>query len=245
MKVVNSSKIIFYLKKNILESIQEQKEFDVDFWYTKDDLELSLIELFKAKIITIKDMQKLGINSNIIDSAVVKRWFSLEEFTSILAISDDHLKALAIIGRIYAEKTDRSGYPQSKHLISVSNGVDTLEEKVVGLLHDVVEDGYLTLTSLHLFKIKGRVIKAIKILTRDKEIHSTYDSYVRNQILPSKSLTVLKVKSKDMKNNQSPERVLELPTLEQQQKALNKYKPYIPLLDERIYTLTLKKKEER
>lgn len=243
MKVMSSKYTVFYLQKCILECVENHKLLDIDFWYTNEELESVLLALFKQDKISLKEMSFLGIPSSIVDSIAILKWFSKKDFETILNMSDDYHKALVIIGRIYAEKTDRSGYPQSKHLISVSNGLDTEEEKTVGLLHDVVEDGYLTLTSLCRFKISPRIIRAVATLTRDKEIHPTYDSYIKNQILPSKSLIVLKTKLKDMKNNQSLERVKDLPTEERRKKALTKYKPYIPLVENRIEEVTLNRKK--
>lgn len=211
--------------------------------FKHEEIEESCIQLFKEEKVFLKELVQIGIPSFMVDYVSARRWFTGKEIDYISKMPDDYFKALTIIGRIYAEKTDRSGYPQSKHLISVSNALDTKEEKTVGLLHDVVEDGYLTLMSLtSIFQFKVREVRAVDVLTRDKEIHSTYDSYIRNQILVSKSLVVLKTKLKDMLHNQSVERVIYLPTEEERHKALTKYKPYIPLVEECIEEVKLERK---
>lgn len=171
----------------------------------------------------------------------VEKWFNEEEVMYISAMPNNYYKALTVVGRIYGEKMDRSGNPQLRHLISVSEAMDTSQKKTVGLLHDVVEDGYLPLGALRLFKIEEEVIFAVDLLTRNKKLY-TYDEYIKKRILPSNNLAVLEVKKADMLNNQSYERIKNLPTEELRQKALHKYKPYIPLLEEKIDELKLERK---
>ena len=178
------------------------------------------------------------------DCSAVEKWFREEEIAYIAAMPDSYYKALTIIGRIYGEKMDRSGNPQSRHFFAVSEALDTETKKTVGLLHDVVEDGYLTLGALRLFEIEEEIIFAIDLLTRNKKLY-TYDEYIKKRILPSNNLTVLEVKRADMINNQSYERVKDLPTEEARQKALHKYKPYIPLLEEKIAELKGQKLERK
>ena len=211
--------------------------------FEKVEIEEVLIILLNEENITLNDLEMIGIPNDFIDYVSARRWFTKKEIQDISHMPDDYSKAITIIGRIYGEKMDRSGNPQSRHLIAVSNRMKTKKGKVVGLLHDVVEDGYLTLMSLLcLFIISSSTVQEVRVLTRDKKMHPTYDSYIRNQVLLSRSLLVLEAKDNDMINNQSPERVLCLPTQEEQEKALAKYKPYIPLVKKRIHDLKLERK---
>ena len=237
----------FYLQKRILYCVKKSKEWEENNFYSiSKELEETLVLLFKKEIITIQDLQKLGLSRALVDHVLITCWFSKHAYdVQNLKKMDDYHRALAIVGRIYAEKIDRSGYPQSKHLISVSNAMDTVEEQIVGLLHDVVEDGYLTLTNLLFLGFSTNIIRAVAVLTRDKYIHPTYDSYIKNQILLSNSLLVLKTKLQDMLNNQSSGRVKYLPTKKARRKASTKYVPYIPLVKEKIKDVQVKKLERK
>ena len=214
-------------------------------------IEEVLIELFEKEEITLKEMESIGIPSNMIDKVCAKRWFpgimkdGTPELDYIASIQDRILKARVIVGRIYGEKKDLSGNPQSWHLSAVSEAMSTYEGKVVGYLHDVVEDGYLTLMSLiHIFKFSGREVRAIDVLTRDKEIHPTYTSYIENQILPTRSVLVLEEKEADMENNQSPGRT-ELLEEKAREKALTKYKQPLVLVRKRKQELLLERRKRK
>lgn len=242
-KVLKQKMTSLLLKKYVLQCIKKCKLNVEDLFFGKMELQDVLIALFKEETVSLNDLEYLNIPSSMIDYVSARKWFTDKEIHNIANMHDDELKALAIIGRIYGERNDRSGNPQTRHLISVSNAMKTKEGKVVGLLHDVVEDGYLTLMSLLcLFRIHSREVQAIDILTRDKELYPKYNDYIEKRILFSRSLIVLEAKDADMKNNQSYERVKDLPTEEQRHKALTKYKTYIPLVEARILELKLERK---
>lgn len=147
-------------------------------------------------------------------------------FCPLKSIPDDYTKAIAIIGRVYAEKLDKSGNIALGHFIRVSDCLDTDDEKVVGLLHDVVEDKYITLNDLKNLGFSQEVIDAVAILTRDKEIYPEYEDYITS-IIESKNYIALKVKLFDMLDNKSPYRINDL-NEEKKKKALNKYKNQLP-----------------
>lgn len=215
--------------------------------FESDLIEDVLVVLLNEEKISLKELEKIGFPSTMVDYVSAIRWLkNKEELYFIANLEDDYDKALVLVGRVYAEKMDLSKNPQSRHLIAVSNALTTKEGKIAGLLHDIVEDGYLTLMSLYcLFHFPARIVRAVAVLTRDKEKCKTYDEYIKKQILPSKSLVVQEVKMADMENNQSPERTKDLPTEERRQHALTKYKPYIPLVDERIEKLKLERKRRK
>lgn len=247
-----------YFKKVLLECKEKNKQLEIHSEIP--ELELACIELFQKETnletpknskerISLKELKQIGIPSSMVDEIAAKSWFDDRAFPGeiqyIANISDIYWKAFVIVGRIYGERTDKSGNPQSWHLQAVSNALNFKREKVIGLLHDVVEDGYLTLDSLrYIFKFPESIVQAVSILTRDKELYPTYDDYIRKRVLPSRSLGVLKTKLKDMKNNESPERTKDLPE-KARQKALTKYKPYIPLFEERIEEVKLERKRSK
>lgn len=211
---------------------------------TEEDTIRVVALLFKENLkdekfkIPFKELKTLGFFNEVIDKISARIWFTEEEIRFIVNMEDDYVKAITIVGRIYAERMDLSGNPQSIHLSVVSEALKTYEGKVAGLLHDVVEDNYLTLGSLrYIFQFNEKSVCIVDVLTRDKDIYPTYDSYIKERILPSEILEVQKLKLADMEHNQSPERVKDLPTEERRHKASTKYKPYIPLVKARAEEL--------
>lgn len=48
--------------------------------------------------------------------------------------------AIAIVAEGFKNKVDKSGQPMILHCLYVMNKMDTMEEKILGVLHDSVED---------------------------------------------------------------------------------------------------------
>jgi (p)ppGpp synthase/HD superfamily hydrolase len=57
-------------------------------------------------------------------------------------------KAIKIAHDAHHEQVDKAGKPYIEHPLRVMDNVQTLEEKIVGVLHDAVEDSDLTLEDL-------------------------------------------------------------------------------------------------
>lgn len=189
------------------------------------DMILSLAKRLNKKEVTLKDLKNLGYNEQTLDDVCIKRFFKEEELTRIKTWDDYH-KALAIVGRIYNEQEDKSKHAAAGHFLRVSECVETLEEKAAALLHDVIEDGYLTTGALRNLGFSENIIEALEILNHDKEKYASYKEYI-DAIIASRNLIALRIKFWDMQDNQSPLRVNDL-NPKQKEKATNKYKEYIP-----------------
>lgn len=71
-----------------------------------------------------------------------------------MALSKDVETAKALAEKLHAGQVDKSGKPYIDHPRRVASRLDTLEEKVVGWLHDTVEDTGLSLAEVE--RIFGR-----------------------------------------------------------------------------------------
>lgn len=89
-----------------------------------------------------------------------------------------------------------NGRPYIEHPFRVMNAGHTLSEKIVGVLHDVVEDSDWTLERLSGEGFSSEIISAIDALTRRKD--ELYDSYLER--VKSNSLAVC-VKRSDLTDN--------------------------------------------
>ena len=93
-------------------------------------------------------------------------------------------------------QVDKLGNPYIFHPIGVSLQMQTKEEKIVALLHDILEDTNTTIEELKELGLSEEIIKALQLLTRDKNI--TYMEYIEK--LSSNELAK-SVKIQDLKNN--------------------------------------------
>lgn len=131
----------------------------------------------------------------------------------------DYEKALKLAKVMFKDIKDKEGKDYIEHLLFVSNAQDTVDGKVVGLLHDIVEDIKVTFPQLAELGFSERILSSLILLTR---VGSTsYSDYIDN-ILNSNDYVAIKVKEADMRNNMDPERLKNL-SPEQQEHFNNKY----------------------
>ena len=134
------------------------------------------------------------------------------------------LKAYILVNRMFYNDVDKSGVPYVNHLYSVSMQMDSEEEKVVGLMHDIIEDTIVTKEDLLALGFPSNIVQTIDILT--KKENQEYSEYI-DSIISSKNITALKVKKADMENNMDEDR-LKLLSAEERIKLRNKYKKFYP-----------------
>lgn len=85
-------------------------------------------------------------------------------------------RALAIAVGAHAGQKDPVGQPYILHPLRVMHAVATDDERVVAVLHDVVEDSAVTLEDLRRAGFAATVIEAVDALTRRHG--ETYEAYV-------------------------------------------------------------------
>jgi len=105
-------------------------------------------------------------------------------------------KALMIAVKAHAGQKDKAGVDYIYHPLYVALQMDTVTEKIVGLLHDVVEDSNITLDDLTAEGFDHEVTDAIDLLTHHKE--QNYFDYIRQ--LPSNFIAT-KIKIADLQHN--------------------------------------------
>lgn len=85
-------------------------------------------------------------------------------------------KAMKIAYEAHHGQVDKAGVPYIFHPIHLAEQMDTEEECIVALLHDVVEDTNITFEQLEK-EFSPTVIEALKLLTHDKS--TDYMEYVK------------------------------------------------------------------
>ena len=107
-------------------------------------------------------------------------------------------KAIEFASKAHAADYDLDGNPTILHPLAVGMMGQTDAERIVGFLHDVVEDTKYTFEDLVAEGFSDEVIEALRLLTHDKD--TPYMAYVE-RICRSGNTTAIKVKMNDLKHN--------------------------------------------
>lgn len=79
---------------------------------------------------------------------------------------------------LYGKTTDRAGVPRVQHPIGVHNLVRTGDERMVALLHDVLEDGLCCSSVLLEVGFSKHVVDAVLVLSRGSSV--SYENYIES-----------------------------------------------------------------
>lgn len=110
-------------------------------------------------------------------------------------------KAMTIAYNAHMNQFDKAGVPYIYHPIHLAEQMQTEEECIVALLHDVVEDTDITMEELEK-EFSEKVIEALKLLTHDKNIeYMDYINKIKNNDIAKK------VKIADLKHNSDETRL--------------------------------------
>ena len=77
-------------------------------------------------------------------------------------------KAILIATKTHKGQVDKAGEPYILHPLRVMMSVNSLEEKIVAVLHDVIEDSDMLPTYLFKFGFSEEIIDALEYLTKRK-----------------------------------------------------------------------------
>lgn len=157
-----------------------------------------------------------------------------QETITLIKREDDLLeKAIILVNNLFKNSTDKQGKPYIEHLYYVSDNLESYEEKIVGMLHDIIEDTYVDEKLLLVFGFPKNIVESVLLLTKNKNI--SYDEYIEN-IIKSNNLIALKVKKTDMMHNMNKDRLnsLEEKTRKKlEKKYTNNYKKIVTALEKR------------
>lgn len=132
-------------------------------------------------------------------------------------------KAIEIALSAHRGKVDKGGFPYILHPLRVMQVMETMEEKIVAMLHDVVEDSDKTIQNLKEENFSKRILRAVALLT--KKENQSYDDYIG---AIKKNTLASKVKLADLKDNMNKMRLLNF--TERDKARLKKYKDAYKML---------------
>ena len=99
---------------------------------------------------------------------MLKSYFEELEYENLKNSNDILYKTLELVLKVFDERVDKGGLPYFNHLFKVYGGVSSYDEKIVALLHDIVEDTNITFDDLEKFGYDNNIIDALKVLTKNK-----------------------------------------------------------------------------
>lgn len=132
--------------------------------------------------------------------------------------------AISIALKAHKGQVDKGGNPYILHPLAVMNRVETIEEKIVAVLHDVVEDTEVTIDQLKETGFSEEILEAINLLTRAKE--DSYEEFIDKTL---KNRIARNVKIADIKENMNLSRIQD--PSEQDYMRLEKYKRALERLE--------------
>ena len=135
-------------------------------------------------------------------------------------------KALLIATRVHQDQQDRYGAPYLRHVMRVAERGRNDDERVVGLLHDVVEDSPTTLDDLRREGFPEPIVQAVDCLT--KRAGEPYDQFVERT---KASKLAIAVKLNDLEDNMDVRRAprLEAKDIERMNKYLKAWHQLVQL----------------
>ena len=141
-------------------------------------------------------------------------------------ITDDFYKALFYAVKAHDGQYDKSGEPYILHPIGVSELLKSEDEKILAILHDIVEDTDFTLDDVESWGF-GHLTEALDCLTGRRDEGETYKDFI-SRILTNR--LAIKVKIADLKHNLS--RGDKLP--ENKRDLIDRYNKWLPVLESEL-----------
>lgn len=105
-------------------------------------------------------------------------------------------KAIELAIKYHQGQKDKGGNPYILHPLHVMNNVRTEKEKIVAILHDVIEDSTYTFEDLKKDEFSSDIIEALVFLTHDK--NTDYFDYIKKI---KRNKLARNVKLEDLKHN--------------------------------------------
>ena len=120
----------------------------------------------------------------------------MKDFEALLILAID------IATQAHTGQLDKAGKPYISHPLTVMAKMDTLESKIVAVLHDVIEDSDVTIADLVEQGFPSLITEAIAAITKlDGELYENYILRVKSNAI------ALQVKIADMKHNMDLSRI--------------------------------------
>ena len=137
--------------------------------------------------------------------------------------------AIQLAAQAHKGMTDKAGEPYIFHVLRVMLRMETEEERMIAVLHDLVEDTDYSLDDLRRMGYPERIVEAIDCLTKREEEKDDYDRFVGRV---KRNPLAIRVKVADLEENMNIHRLSEL--TEEDLKRVRKYHRGVRELSKKI-----------
>lgn len=134
-------------------------------------------------------------------------------------------KAIALAARAHEGQVDKAGAPYILHPLRLMLSLDNVNERIVAVLHDVVEDCGISLQDLRDQGFSEEIVQGIASVTRNG--HESYEEFVMRA---AQNPLGRRVKLADLRDNSDLNRIKN-PT-EEDKKRVEKYQRAIRLIEQ-------------
>ena len=108
-------------------------------------------------------------------------------------------------------------------MLFIKNNVNTDNQKIIGLLHDIIETLKISKGELEEIGFPKNITEVIDILTRKDNPKEDYDEYIK-RIIESNNIDALEVKLVDLKHNMDISHI-ENPSVKDFSRIEKRYRP--------------------
>lgn len=148
-------------------------------------------------------------------------------------MNDLLVKAIYIATKAHEGQLDKSGMPYIGHVMRVMEAGNTIDEKIIGVLHDIVEDTDWTFEQLEQGGFPKHIVDAIRCLTKTSE-DEPYDEFIR-RVKANRLATQVKIN--DLTDNMDIKRLDRI--TDRDKTRLNKYlRAYNQLISRKDYSIS-------
>ena len=112
--------------------------------------------------------------------------------------------AISLAAEAHRRKKDKAKAPYILHPLRVMLRMETETDRIIAVLHDVVEDTSVTLWDLQIAGYSAEIVDAVKYLTKAKE--EEYEDFIER--IKGNTLAI-KIKIADLEDNLNFERIKE------------------------------------
>lgn len=161
---------------------------------------------------------------------MLKKYFDEDKYDELKSSDNLVYKALEIVTRLFENDEDKGGMPYMLHIIYVYRHVSSLDEKIVALLHDVIEDKDVSKKDLLDVGFPKNIVEDVSSLTRVRP--KEYNDYIED-LIKNGSICALHVKLADLENNMDISR-LKNPTIKDYQRIEKRYNPAYEKISNRL-----------
>ncbi len=190
----------------------------------RQDIDTVILEYFASHFTHHQDIRKWLFKNHI----PFRKFCAIGNYNAapdVISLAD----ATALAQEAHEGQTDKAGAPYFGHLERVMKRVETPEQQIVAILHDSIEDTFVTAEYLRRCGYPEPIIAAIEGLTKRPDEENSDEGYLRFVRRAGQNPLSRAVKIADLQDNMDISRLTEITPADKRRRA--KYARALALLE--------------